>query len=554
MSELVLVLDFGGQYKELIASSVRGLSVYSEIKPCSMAIEEIRKTNPIGIILTGGPNSVYLPDSPVCDPELFDLGIPILGICYGMHLMCHMLGGEVASGTVGEYGVTAVTVAGGSDAAQWLPDAAAPDAAQAAASAETGTAPPAHSTQPTQPTQPAQPTRSALMPPAGAKPTFGALMSHRDAVRRVPEGFRVTAATANCIAACENAGKKLYGVQFHPETKHTDGGRELIRRFLYDICGAAGDYRLDDYIETQIADIRQKVGGEKVLLALSGGVDSSVCASLLSEAIPGRLTCIFVDHGLMRLNEGDEIERVFAKRDLHFIRVNAQERFLAKLKNVTEPEKKRKAIGEEFIRVFEEEASKLGAIAFLAQGTIYPDVVESGGKHGATIKSHHNVGGLPENLAFSGIIEPLSRLFKDEVRILGRKLGLPPSLVNRQPFPGPGLAIRVMGEITEAKLDVLRKADAIFRAELDRMRRKPDQYFAVLTDTRSVGVKGDDRTYDLVIALRAVHTDDFMTCTYAPLSHGVLSRVSSKITSEIPSVSRVVYDITSKPPATLEWE
>jgi len=343
-------------------------------------------------------------------------------------------------------------------------------------------------------------------------------------------------------------------VQFHPETKHTKGGREIIKRFLYDVCGASGDYKLGNYINTQIKQIREKVGDKEVLLALSGGVDSSVCAGLLSQAIPGQLTCIFVDHGLMRLNEGDEIERAFSKRNLNFIRVNAQKRFLARLEGVTEPEKKRKIIGEEFIRVFEEESAKLGDIPFLAQGTIYPDVVESGGKHGAVIKSHHNVGGLPENLKFTGIVEPLSRLFKDEVRELGRKLKLPSSLVNRQPFPGPGLAIRVMGEVTEEKLDVLRRADAILREELDAMKTRPNQYFCVMTGTRSVGVKGDDRTYDFVIAVRAVITDDFMTCEYAPLPHDVLSRISSRITSEIPQASRVVYDITSKPPATVEWE
>jgi GMP synthase (glutamine-hydrolysing) len=511
MSELVLVLDFGGQYKELIASTVRKLSVYSEIQPCDTDINEIKRLNPIGIILTGGPNSVYLPDSPKCDLRIFTLGIPVLGICYGMHLICYALGGEVASGGTGEYGRVTVT----------------PDARP-----------------------------SALL--GDAKNPFIALMSHGDAVKRLPQGFRVTAKSAACIASCEDAERKLYCVQFHPETKHTEGGRAIFHNFLFDICGAAGDYKLDDYIETQINVIRQKAGNERILLALSGGVDSSVCASLLSRAAPGQLLCIFVDHGFMRLNEGDEIEEVFSKRKLTFIRVNAQKRFLAKLKGVTDPEKKRKLIGEEFIRVFEEEAAKHKDIPFFAQGTIYPDVVESGGKYGATIKSHHNVGGLPEKLGFTGIIEPLSGLFKDEVRVLGRKLGLPASIVNRQPFPGPGLAIRVIGEVTEEKLEVLRKADAILREELERGRSKPrhlpDQYFAVLTGTRSVGVKGDGRTYDPVIALRAVLTGDFMTCEYAPLAHNVLGRISSRITSEIPSVSRVVYDITSKPPATVEWE
>jgi GMP synthase (glutamine-hydrolysing) len=506
MSELVLVLDFGGQYKELIARAVRGLSVYSEIKAGHMAIDEIKRLKPIGIILSGGPNSVYLPDSPKCDPELFSLGIPVLGICYGMHMMCHMLGGEVAPGGAGEYGRVALTTLN----------------------------------------------ESVLF--RGMDTPFDALMSHGDVITQLPEGFRATAFTSACMAACENTEKNLYGVQFHPETKHTKGGIEIIQRFIYEICGATGDYKLDDYINIQIKRIREQVGEKKVLLALSGGIDSSVCASLLSKAIPGQLNCIFVDHGFMRLNEGDEIERVFLKRRLRFIRVNAQKRFIAKLKGLTDPEKKRKSIGEEFIRVFEEESAKLGDIPFLAQGTIYPDVVESGGKYGATIKSHHNVGGLPENLAFVGIVEPLAGLFKDEVRLLGKKLGLPSFLLNRQPFPGPGLAIRVMGEVTEEKLEILRGADAILREELDRIRPRPDQYFAVLTGTRSVGVKGDDRTYDPVIAVRAVTTGDFMTCEYAPLPHKILSRISSRITSEIPSVSRIVYDITSKPPATVEWE
>ncbi|MCL2183912.1 MAG: glutamine-hydrolyzing GMP synthase, partial [Chitinispirillia bacterium] len=471
MSELVLVLDFGGQYKELIARAVRGLSVYSEIRPGNISADTVRKLNPIGIVLTGGPNSVYLPDSPMCDPQILNLGIPVLGICYGMQMMCHILGGEVKPGNIGEYGRIPVT--------------------------------------------PSAKNRSALFAGGGkavkgAKDVkitpFDALMSHRDAVSRLPNGFVATASTAGCCAACENAAKKLYAVQFHPETKHTDGGTEIFRRFLYDVCGAAGDYKLDDYIDTQVKSVRQKIGDKRILLALSGGVDSSVCASLLSKAVPGQLTCIFVDHGFMRMNEGDDIESVFSKRDLRFIRVNAKERFLGRLKGVSEPEAKRKIIGEEFIRVFEEESAALGDIPFLAQGTIYPDIVESGGSYGATIKSHHNVGGLPKNLKFTGVVEPLSGLFKDEVRILGKKLGLPASLINRQPFPGPGLAIRVIGEATEEKLDVLRKADAILREELDNSRRRPDQYFTVLTDTRSVGVKGDERTYSPVIAVRAVTT------------------------------------------------
>ena len=507
MSSLVLILDFGGQYKELIAGTVRGLKVYSEIRPGNLSADEIRRLNPIAIILTGGPRNVYLPDSPKCDPGILTLGIPVLGICYGMHMICHLSGGKVAPGGAGEYGRVEVT--------------------------------------------PAYPPSELFH---DVRAPFAALMSHKDIVVSLPEGFTVTASTNSCVAACEDRARKLYGVQFHPETKHTEGGKEIIRNFLYRISGATEDYKLKDYIDTQIKDIRRIVGKEKVLLALSGGVDSSVCASLLSKAVPGQLTCIFVDHGFMRLNEGDEIEGFFLKRNLTFIRVDAQKRFLAKLKGVTDPEEKRKVIGGEFIRVFEEEAAKLKGISILAQGTIYPDIVESGGKHGATIKSHHNVGGLPKDLKFTGIVEPLSGLFKDEVRILGARLGLPAFIVNRQPFPGPGLSIRVMGEVTEKKLDILRKADAILREVLDAMRRRPNQYFAILTDTCSVGVKGDDRTYDPVIAIRAVVTGDFMTAEYAPLSHKVLSRISSRITSEIPSVSRVVYDITPKPPSTVEWE
>lgn len=507
MSELILVLDFGGQYKELIARSVRSHSVYSEIWPGRTSAEKIRELNPVGIILTGGPHSVYLPDSLKCDPEIFRLGIPILGICYGMQLMCHMLGGTVQPCEKSEYGRVKARLDTGSPLFNDIPE------------------------------------RSTV------------LMSHTDRVSRLPDGFLTTAETASCPnAACENPALKLYGVQFHPEVEHTDNGRRIIGNFLFDICSAKGDYHLDDYIDTQLREIRRRVGEQKVLLALSGGVDSSVCAALLSKAIPGQLTCVFVDHGFMRYKEADDIERVFSAMDLNFIRVNAQDRFLARLKGVTSPEQKRKIIGEEFVRVFEEEAGKLGNIPFLAQGTIYPDVVESGGKHGATIKSHHNVGGLPENLAFSELIEPLSRLFKDEVRVLGRKLGLTASITERQPFPGPGLAVRVMGEVTREKLEVVRMADYIMCQEIEKLKRKPQQYFAVHTGVRSVGVKGDDRTYDTVIALRAVDTSDFMTCEYTPLPHRVLSRIASRITREIPSVSRVVYDITSKPPATVEWE
>jgi GMP synthase (glutamine-hydrolysing) len=499
MNQTVLVLDFGGQYKELIARSVRGLGVYSVIKKGNISVDRIKEINPIGIILTGGPDSVYQKRAALCDKGIFDLGIPILGICYGMHLMCHLLGGEVKKGAVGEYGKVTVI-------------------------------------------------------PAGGEKPFLALMSHRDAVAAPPQGFEVTARTENCIAQIECAQKKLYGIQFHPETAHTEGGRKFFKKFLFEVCGAAGDYRISDYIKREIARIRGQVGTNKVLLALSGGVDSSVCAALLAKAIGAQLNCVFVDHGFMRLGEGEEIERVFKDKELNFIRINAEERFLARLKGVTDPEQKRKIIGEEFIRVFEEEAKKLGYIPFLAQGTIYPDVVESGGEAGAVIKSHHNVGGLPQKLGFEKVIEPLAGLFKDEVRVLGRKLGLPASLTARQPFPGPGLAIRIMGEVTAEKLNVLRQADAAVREELGRLAKKPDQYFAVMTDTFSVGVKGDDRTFDPVLAIRAVKTSDFMTAEYAEVPHKVLKKMSERITREVAGISRVVYDITGKPPATVEWE
>ncbi|MDR3051258.1 MAG: glutamine-hydrolyzing GMP synthase [Oscillospiraceae bacterium] len=505
-NQLALILDYGGQYKELIAQRVRQLGVYSEIHPGSLPVGEIKALGPIAIILTGGPRSVYAPGSPQCDPELFNLGIPVLGICYGMHLMCHTLGGRVMPGSP-EYGRVNASLD----------------------------------------------TTCALF--AGMRGEAIVLMSHGDAVAQLPSGFATAASTAQCgIVACGDGARRLYAVQFHPEVKHTEDGTRVLHNFLYGVCRAAGDYRIEDYIARATEDIRAKAGGRQVLLALSGGVDSSVCAALFSQAIPGQLVCVFVDHGLMRKDEGDMVEAVFAKRKLRFIRVNAEKRFLAKLRGVTDPERKRKLIGEEFVAVFEEEARKIGDVPYLAQGTIYPDVIESGGGPAATIKSHHNVGGLPERMKFEAIIEPLRGLFKDEVRNLGRKLGLPRALVERQPFPGPGLAIRVMGAVTRAKLDVLREADSILRQELDKARKRPDQYFAVYTGVRSVGVVGDARSYDTVIAIRAVETSDFMTCEYAPVPHPLLQKIAARIVNEVQGAGRVVYDITGKPPATVEWE
>ena len=505
-AQTVLILDFGGQYKELIARRVRECGVYSVVKPGDISLDKIREIDPIGIILTGGPNSVYKKESPHCDKAMFDMGIPVLGICYGMQLLSWSLGGEVAPCSSSEYGKTKMQVN----------------------------------------------TDSLLF--AGLDPIQIGLMSHTDQVTKLPVGFKSIAHTVSCEnAAIENAAKKLYGFQFHPEVESTPNGTAMIRSFLYSVCGAKGDYDLKNLEQQFIADVKKQVGDAHVLLALSGGVDSSVCAALLSKALPGQLHCIFVDHGLMRKDEGNQVEAAFKNRDLDFIRVNAQDRFLKALAGVTDPEQKRKIIGTEFVRVFEDESKKLPNVKFLAQGTIYPDVIESGGSKAATIKSHHNVGGLPKNMKFEGIVEPLRSLFKDEVRALGRQLGLPRKFVERQPFPGPGLAVRIMGEITPEKLEILREADAIFREEAARHRIKADQYFAVLTDTRSVGVVGDFRTYNYAIALRAVRTSDFMTCEYAPISHKVLGTVSSRIVNEVKGAGRVVYDITGKPPATIEW-
>ena len=505
-AQTVLILDFGGQYKELIARRVRECGVYSIVKPGDISLDKIREIDPIGIILTGGPNSVYEKESPHCDKAIFDIGIPVLGICYGMQLLSWSLGGEVAPCSSSEYGRTKMQVS----------------------------------------------TDSPLF--AGLDPAQIGLMSHTDQVTKLPVGFRSIAHTISCEnAAIENAAKKLYGFQFHPEVESTPNGTAMIRSFLYSVCGAKGDYDLKNLEQQLISDVKKQVGDAHVLLALSGGVDSSVCAALLSKALPGQLHCIFVDHGLMRKDEGNEVEAAFKNRDLDFIRVNAQERFLKALAGVTDPEQKRKIIGTEFVRVFEDESKRLPNVKFLAQGTIYSDVIESGGNKAATIKSHHNVAGLPKDMKFEGVVEPLRGLFKDEVRALGRQLGLPRRFVERQPFPGPGLAVRVMGEITPEKLEILRNADAIFREEIAKRRIKADQYFAVLTDARSVGVVGDFRTYNYVIALRAVKTSDFMTCEYAPISHKVLGTVSSRIVNEVKGAGRVVYDITGKPPATIEW-
>lgn len=513
-NEMILVLDFGGQYNQLIARRVRENHVYCEVHPQSLSIEKIREMAPKGIILTGGPNSVYTEDAVTCSPELFELGIPVLGICYGSQLMAHLLGGKVETAPTSEYGKTEVTLNAAGKSSKLF---------------------------------------------AGVREKSICWMSHTDYIAEAPEGFTVTAFTPVCpVAAMENEKRRLYATQFHPEVMHTEQGKEMLHNFVYSVCACKGDWKMDSFVKTTIAELKAKIGTGKALCALSGGVDSSVAAVLLSKAIGKQLTCVFVDHGLLRKDEGDQVESVFGPEgpyDINFIRVNAKDRFYEKLKGVTEPEKKRKIIGEEFIRVFEEEAKKIGAVDFLVQGTIYPDVIESGLGKSAVIKSHHNVGGLPDFVDFKEIVEPLRLLFKDEVRAAGRELGLPEYLVNRQPFPGPGLGIRIIGEVTAEKVKIVQEADAIYREEVAKAGVEGlGQYFAALTNMRSVGVMGDGRTYDYAIALRAVMTSDFMTAESAQLPWEVLQKTTSRIVNEVKGVNRVLYDCTGKPPATIEFE
>ena len=511
-NQKILILDFGGQYNQLIARRVRECNVYCEVKPFSTSLEEIKAFAPIGIIFTGGPNSVYEAGSPHVDTGVYSLGVPILGICYGCQLLAHELGGKVTAAqedSAREYGKTETYFDTSCKLFKNIP-------------AESIT-----------------------------------WMSHGDYMAQVPQGFRLVAHSVACptVGICDEE-RGFYGVQFHPEVNHTVYGSEMLHNFLYEICGAVGDWTMADYKRRAIEEIRAKVGDGKVLLALSGGVDSSVAAALLAEAVGNQLTCVFVDHGLMRKDEGDEVEAAFAKWDINFIRVDAEERFLTALKGVVEPEAKRKIIGEEFIRVFEIEGKKIGSVDYLVQGTIYPDVIESGKGDAAVIKSHHNVGGLPDYVDFKEIIEPLRMLFKDEVRVLGRELGLAETLVQRQPFPGPGLGIRVIGEVTKEKLDILREADYIFRDEIAKagLQNTMSQYFAALTNMRSVGVMGDGRTYDYALALRSVSTSDFMTADWVRIPYEVLDKVSVRIVNEVRGINRILYDVTSKPPATIEFE
>ncbi len=510
--EQILILDFGGQYKQLIARRIRECNVYCEILPYTTSLETIRALQPKGIVLTGGPDSVNEPQSPSYDAGLFSLGIPVLGICYGAQLTAKLLGGAVVPAGVSEYGHSDLFVD--------VPD-------------------------------------SALF--SGVPFETSCWMSHTDRIERVPDGFLITAHTGNCpVAAMEDPDRRLYAVQFHPEVVHTPEGAAMLRRFVREICGCSGSWHMSAFAQEQIEALRKKIGPARVLLGLSGGVDSSVAAALLSRAIGKQLVCVFVDHGLLRKNEGDEVESVFGESggfDLQFVRVQAQERFYRALKGVTDPEQKRKIIGEQFIRVFEEEANKLGVIDYLAQGTIYPDVIESG-VGGAVIKSHHNVGGLPKTLSFRGIVEPLRQLFKDEVRAVGLELGLPASMVYRQPFPGPGLGVRIVGEVTPEKVRIVQEADAIFREELTRagVDVGKGQFFAALTNMQSVGVMGDARTYAYAVVLRAVITEDFMTARAARLPYELLDTAMNRIINEVKGVNRVFYDLTSKPPSTIELE
>ena len=507
-NELAIILDFGGQYNQLIARRVRDKNVYCEILPYTTSIEKIKELSPKGIIFTGGPNSVYADGSPTVSKEIFELGIPILGICYGMQVMTHVLGGKVETADKSEFGKTIMTL-----------------------------------------------TEDSILY-SGTPKEQQVWMSHIDYIKDMPAGFKAIAKTDNCpVAAMENKEKNLYAIQYHAEVENSEYGDQIIENFLK-ICNFSRDWSMESYAKVAVKEVREKVGDKKVLLALSGGVDSSVVAAIISKAVGDQLSCIFVDHGLMRKNEGDEVEAAFKDSGMHFIRVNAEERFLGKLAGIEDPEQKRKIIGEEFIRVFEEEAKKIGTVDFLAQGTIYADIVESGLGDSAVIKSHHNVGGLPEHVDFKEIIEPLNHLFKDEVRKLGIELGLPEYLAYRQPFPGPGLAIRVMGEVTKERLDVLREADYIFREEIAKAGLDQDisQYFAVLTNNRTVGVKGDFRTYDYTLALRGVKSTDFMTAEWYRIPYEVLDKASTRIVNEVGHINRIVYDITSKPPATVEWE